>query len=72
MLRYLDNSDDVKVGITELKERLEISAVNENGQTLFEFFRQTEELCIATWARWDAQLKGLVELEKGVGIRRRK
>ena len=24
MLRYLDNSDDVKVGITELQERLEV------------------------------------------------
>ena len=73
MLRYLNNSDDVKVGITELQERLEISAkvgisvrqvakqaMNENGQTNFEFFRQgEEELCIASWARWDAQLKGL-------------
>ena len=28
-------------------------------------FRQgEEELCIASWARWDAQLKGLVELER--------
>ena len=24
MLRYLDNSEDVKVGITELQERLEV------------------------------------------------
>ena len=24
MLRYLDNSDDVKVGITELQERFEV------------------------------------------------
>ena len=28
-------------------------------------FRQgEEESCIASWARWDAQLKGLVEFEK--------
>ena len=28
-------------------------------------FRQgEEELCVASWARWDAQLKGLVELER--------
>ena len=27
-------------------------------------FRQGEELCIASWARWDAQLQGLVELER--------
>ena len=39
--------------------------MNENGQPIFEIFRQgEEELCIASWARWDAQLKGLVELER--------
>ena len=62
MLRYQDNSDDVKVGITELQERLDVS---EN-----RFFCSAsgpageEVLCIGSWARWDAQLKGLVELER--------
>ena len=27
MLRYLDNSDDVKVGIAELQERLEVPVI---------------------------------------------
>ena len=48
MLRYLDNSNDVKVGITELQERVEVllqsgisfqqvvqQAMNENGQKIF-------------------------------------
>ena len=40
-------------------------AMNENDQTLFVIFRQgEEELCIASWARWDAQLKGLMEPER--------
>ena len=73
MLRYLDNSDDVKVGITELQERLEVPvqigisiqqvaqlARSESGQKIFEVFWQEEELCIASWARWEAQRKGLV------------
>ena len=39
--------------------------MNENGQTIFVNFRSREEyLCDASWARWDAQLKGLVELER--------
>ena len=56
MLRYLDNSDDVKVGIAELQERLEVPvqidisiqqvaqlARSENGQKIFEVFGQKEE-----------------------------
>ena len=56
MLRYLDNSDDVKVGITELQQRLEVpvqisisiqqvaqQARNESGQKMFEVFWQEEE-----------------------------
>ena len=40
-------------------------AMNENGQNIFEIFRQgEEEVCIASLARWNAQLKGLAELEK--------
>ena len=51
MLRYLEDSDDVKVGVTELQEQLELSeeggtsirqiahqAMNENGQKIFEHF----------------------------------
>ena len=39
--------------------------MNENGQTFFEVFRQgEEELCVASLARWNAQLQGLVELER--------
>ena len=37
-----------------------------NGQNTFEVFWQAEEeeLCIASWARWNAQWKVLVELER--------
>ena len=78
MLKYLEDSDDVKVGVTELQEQLEISeeagtsirqiawqAMNENGQTIFEIFsKEMKGACIASLARWKAQLKGLVELER--------
>ena len=70
-------NDDVKVGVTELQEQLDISdeagisikqvtqqSGNENDQ-FFEIFRQgEEEVCTASRARWNAQLKGLAELEK--------
>ena len=40
-------------------------ARSENGQKIFEVFWQEEgEVCVASWARWDAQWKGLVELER--------
>ena len=40
-------------------------ARNEKGQKIFEHFRQgEEEVCIASWPRWNAQLQGLAELEK--------
>ena len=38
--------------------------MNENGQKIVNCRQGQEELCIASWARWDAQLKGLVELER--------
>ena len=71
MLRYLDNSNDVKVGITELQERVEVpmqigisiqqvaqQARSENGQKMFEvFWQEGEEL-------WEAQWEGLVDLER--------
>ena len=70
--------EDLKVGISELKEQLETldkvglsimriaqQARNEKGQKIFEIFRQGEqEVCIASPARWDTQLKGLAGLEK--------
>ena len=81
-LRHLEDSEDSKVSVTELQEQLGISeeagisvkqvaqqARNENGQNMFEIFRQGEEdACIASCARWNGKLIGLVELEKGVKI----
>ena len=78
MLIYLDNSDDVKEGITELQERLEVLvqigisiqpvaelARSEKGQKIFEIsWQEEEELCIASWARWEAQRKGSVDVER--------
>ena len=77
MLRYLDDSEELKVGIVELQERLEVlvqiglsiqqvaqQARSETGQKMFEVFWQEEEVCVASWARWDAQWNGLVELER--------
>ena len=78
MLRYQEDSEDLKVGVTELEEQLGISeeaglsikqiaqqAMNENAQNIFENYRQgEEEVCITSCARWNAQLKGLAELEK--------
>ena len=63
MLRYLDNSDDVKVGITELQERVGVllrfgisiqhvaqQAMDEIGQNILDIFWQgEEEVCIASW-----------------------
>ena len=78
MLRYLDNCNEVNVGITELQERLEVPAqigisiqhvaqqtMHEDDQQIFEVFWQEEgELFVASWARWEAQRKGLVDLER--------
>ena len=78
VLRYLDTCNEVKVGITELQERVEVpaqsgisiqqvaqQAMNEDGQKIFEVFWQEEgELCIASWAKWEAQRKGLVDLQR--------
>ena len=52
MLQFLEDSEDLKVRQSESPE--------EAGHMLFQIFRQEEnEVYIA---RWDAQLKGLVEL----------
>ena len=77
ILRYLEDSEDLKVRVADLQEQLGMSeeagifikqvaqqARNENGQNIFEIFRQgEEEVRIASWAIWNAQLKGLAELE---------
>ena len=66
------------MGLSELKEQLEMlegggisimqiakQARNERDQKLVQIFKQEEnEVYIASLARWDAQLKGLVELER--------
>ena len=53
MLRHLEDSEDLKVGIPSCRVKL------------FKIFRQGEnEVCIASLARWDTQLKGLAELER--------
>ena len=39
--------------------------MNEDGQKIFEIFWQEEgKLFVARWARWEAQRKGLVDLER--------
>ena len=76
-VEILGNSEKVKVGITELQERLDVlvqigssiqqvaqQARSENGQEVFEIFWQEEKVYVASWARWDAQWRGLVELER--------
>ena len=78
MLKYLEDNEDVKVGLRELKEQLEMleeasisvmqiakQARNERGQKIFQIFRQEEnEVYIVSSARWVTQLKRLVELER--------
>ena len=76
--KYREDNEDVKVGFSELKQQLEMLEVAgisimqiaqqaryERGQKLFQIFRQEEnEVYIASLARWDTQLKGLVELKR--------
>ena len=79
MLRYLEDSEYLKVSISELKGQLEtlekagffhhtncpVGQGMKKAKKLFETFRQEEnEVYIASLARWDTQLKGLVELER--------
>ena len=78
IVKYLEDSEELKVSLSELKEQLETpeeagisimqvakQARNERGQKLFQIFREEEnEVYIARLSRWDTQLKGLVELER--------
>ena len=77
ILGYLEDYEDLKVSVTELQEQLGMSddavisisqvaqqARNENGQNILDTLRQgEEEVCIASWDRGNAQLKGLAEVE---------
>ena len=61
MARTARNIGKVGISIKQVAQQ----AMNENGQTFLEIFRQGEaDVCIAILARWNAQLKGLVELER--------
>ena len=76
MLKYLEDSESTKVGIRELEEQVLFPydsgsdmvhiarrVKNERSQNLFQIFRQAEDEIIKdSKARWDAQLRGLVEL----------
>ena len=66
------------LGVTELQEQLGISeeagisieqlcpaGKERERPKVFEIFRQGEDVCIASRSRWNAQLKGLAEREKG-------
>ena len=78
ILKYLEDSEDLKVGLSEFKEQLETpegasisimqiakQATKREREKLFQIFRQEEnEVYIASSARWGPQLKGLVELER--------
>ena len=78
MLKYLEDREITKVSTRELEEevlcpneprinvvRIARLARNEKKEKLFQIFRQREgEVLIASKARWEAQLKGLVELER--------
>ena len=77
MLKYLEDSERTKVGKRELEEQVlfpcesgsDIVHIarrvnNEKSQILFQIFRKGEdEILVASKARRDAQLRGLVELE---------
>ena len=39
-------------------------ARSENGQDFRNIFGKEEEVYVASWARWDAQWKSLVDLER--------
>ena len=75
MLKFLDDSEAAKVSVRELEEqvlspaesritvvRIARQAMNDK-ENLFQIFRQREnEVLIASKARWDEHLKGLIEL----------
>ena len=78
MLKYLEDSESTKVRVRELEDQVlypneSVSNIvhivrrlkNEKRQNLFQIFMQgQEEIFVASKARWDAQLRGLVELTR--------
>ena len=78
MLKFWEDSESTKVSTRELQEqllspnesrvnvvRIARQARNEKKEKLFQIFRQREgEVLIASKARWDEHLKGLIELER--------
>ena len=77
MLRYLEKSEKVKVGITELQERVEVpvqigisiqqvaqQATSQNGQKIFEVFWQEEEEEALRCLQEMRSGKGSVDLER--------
>ena len=66
MLGYLEDSEDLKVDISELKEQLETP--EEEGRSIMQTKQVRDEkgqkMCIASSARWNTQLKSPVELER--------
>ena len=78
MLKYLQDSESTKVSTRELEEqvlspneprintvRIARQAGNEKRESLSQIFRHGEnEVLIASKAKWDEQLKGVVELDR--------
>ena len=69
ILKYLKDGEDLKVSVTELQEQQGISeetciSIELVAQQTRNERQGEEDVCIASWARWNAQLKGLAELER--------
>ena len=77
MLGYLEDSEDLKVGIRKLKNswkrrkkqvlppcKLPNRQGMKKAKKIFDFLKQGEEVCIASFARWNTQLKSLADLER--------
>ena len=71
VLRYLDNSENVNVGIARTAGSLgkSIFSVRQSGPAgderkwpkVSSFLAREKKSCVASWARWNAQLKGGIE-----------
>ena len=59
ILIYPEDGEDLKVSVTEFQEQLGMQQARKRERpTFFEICRQGEkDVCIAGWARWNAQLK---------------
>ena len=83
MLRYLDNSNDVKVGITELQERVEVPlqfgssiqqvaqfVMSENGRKIFEVFLARRRIMYCRLGRMGGAAERLGRLGKKMSRRK--